>query len=105
MWDGVDPLSAGCLNGGRMTYSPTGVGYRVTLRRCELTSGLPLTGHAVIDDVEGTFRLVVEAPGGTSLRYLRDADGAVTVTGRWRGERVQGCWARRDSAAVAAHRS
>jgi len=87
-WDGVDPLAVGCLNGGRMTYEPTAVGYRVQLRRCELTAGLPLTGHAVIDDVEGTFRLTVESPGGTSLRYLRDADGAVSVTGRWRGERV-----------------
>jgi len=87
-WDEVEPLDVGCLQGGRMSFTVTNVGYRVQLRRCELTAGLPLTGHAVIDDVEGTFRLVVESTGGTSLRYLRDADGGVSVTGRWQGERV-----------------
>lgn len=87
-WDGVDPLAVGCLEGGLMRFVATDVGYRVHLRRCELTDGLPLTGHAIIDDVEGSFSMLVTAPGGTRLEYLRDADGEITVSGRWRGDPI-----------------
>ena len=87
-WDEAERLEVGCLQGGRMSFTATDVGSRVQLRSCELTDGLPLTGKAEIDDAEGTFTMNVSSPGGTRLRYLRDADGALSVTGRWRGEPV-----------------
>jgi len=51
--------------------------------------GLPLTGDAVIDDDAGTFSMVAASPGGTRLRYQRDCDGEISVSGRWQGDRVE----------------
>ncbi|MGZ8481266.1 MAG: alpha/beta hydrolase [Candidatus Limnocylindria bacterium] len=87
-WDGVDQLVFGCLRGGTIRYEPTDVGYAVQLDGCEMTDGLPLTGSAIIDDLAGTFELSVTAPGGTDLRYLRDAEGGTSVEGEFEGDAV-----------------
>ena len=84
-WDGTGKLQVGCLLGGSMTYRPYADGYRVHLDGCTFSRGLALTGRATIDTTDGTFRLVVTAPGGTSLVYTRDADGRRSVSGRYRG--------------------
>lgn len=88
-WDEVEPLSVGCLHGGALHYTATDVGYEVTLTDCALTDGLPLSGEAVIDDEAGTFSLDVISSGDTDLAYTRDADGEVSVSGRWRGAAVK----------------
>ncbi len=85
-WGGVEPLAFGCLHGGSIAYEPTDVGYDVALDGCAFTDDLPLTGTAVIDDEAGTFSLIVSGPGRTRLEYLRDAEGGVSVSGRWMGE-------------------
>ncbi len=85
-WDGSGTLRVGCLFGGSMAYTATADGSRVRLRDCALTRGLPLTGRATIDDTDGTFQLEVTAPGGTDLKYDRDADGHRSVSGTYRGE-------------------
>ena len=87
-WDGLGQLAEGCLQGGAVRYHAYAKGYRVALSACAMTAGLPLTGRATINDFAGTFHMHVKAPGGTDLRYLRDADGQRSVTGTWRGVRV-----------------
>jgi hypothetical protein len=73
------------LYGGSVTYVASDVGYDLALDGCALIDGLPLTGEAVYDDVEGTMVMTATAPGGTDLVYERDADYAVTVSGTWFG--------------------
>ncbi|HEY7464529.1 MAG TPA: alpha/beta fold hydrolase, partial [Candidatus Limnocylindria bacterium] len=87
-WDGIGRLAVGCLQDGNLRYHAYAKGYRVALRGCALTSGLALTGTATIDDFAGTFRMHVRAPGGTNLRYVRDAGGHRSVTGTFRGHPV-----------------
>jgi pimeloyl-ACP methyl ester carboxylesterase len=87
-WDGLGQLRVGCLFGGSITYRAYGKGYRAAMDACAFTSGLSLTGNATINDVAGTFALDVRAPGGTRLRYLRDANGSRSVHGTYRGDPV-----------------
>ena len=85
-WDGVDPLTYGCLFGGSIEYTAYGNGYKAALDDCALTDRLPLTGDATIDTTRGTFALRVTGPSATSLAYGRDAKGRTSVTGTWFGE-------------------
>jgi hypothetical protein len=87
-WDGLGRLRVGCLFGGSITYRPYRKGSRTTMDACAFTRGLALTGNATINDVAGTFALGVRAPGGTRLRYHRDADGGRSVHGSYRGDPV-----------------
>jgi hypothetical protein len=87
-WDGIGRLAEGCLGGGTIAYRAYARGYRVRLVDCKMTSDLALTGRATINDVAGTFRLHIRGPGGTDLRYVRDADGQRSLTGAWRGSPV-----------------
>ena len=80
---GSDPLALGCDFGGTLTYRAVSVGTRADLRACAFTPGLAMTGSATLGD-DGSFRLVVRI-GGHELRYDRDADGRVTVSGTFRG--------------------
>ena len=84
-WDGSGKLRYGCLFGGWVRYSPAADGYRVTLHGCALSRGLPLTGTARISASDGSFIASVKGPPGTKLRYARDADGNVTISGTFRG--------------------
>lgn len=81
---GSDPLALGCDRGGSLTYRPGSGGARVDLKGCAFTPGLAMTGSAFLGD-DGSFRLSVKVGGGT-LRYARDADGKVTVSGTFRGK-------------------
>ena len=85
-WDGVDPLTYGCLFGGSIEYTAYRNGYKAALDDCALTDRLPLTGDATIDTTRGTFALRVTGPSATSLAYGRDAKGRTSVTGTWFGE-------------------
>ena len=85
-WDGVDPLTYGCLFGGSIEYTAYRNGYKAALDDCALTDRLPLTGDATIDTTRGTFALKVTGPSATSLEYGRDAKGRTSVTGTWFGE-------------------
>ena len=87
-WTGLGTLAIGCLHGGTLSYAPDDIGSDVTMTECEMVAGLPLSGEGQIDDVKGTFSLDVTGPEGTDLSYLRDAEGALSVTGTWFGESV-----------------
>lgn len=80
---GSDPLALGCDLGGSLTYRAVSSGTRADLKACAFTKGLAMTGSATLGD-DGSFRLVVKI-GGRDLRYVRDADGRVTVSGSFRG--------------------
>lgn len=79
-WNGVDPLTSGCLRGGSITYAATDVGYEVTLTNCAYIEGLALSGTGSILD-DGSFGLSVTTEDGIQLSYARDPDGERTVTG------------------------
>jgi pimeloyl-ACP methyl ester carboxylesterase len=79
-WDGVRRLDVGCLDGGWIRYSPSADGFRVDLRDCAFSSGLPLTGKGSIND-DGSFSLSVTTVGGRKLTYLRTVDGHRSATG------------------------
>ena len=85
-WDGIDPLTYGCLFGGSIEYTAYRNGYKAALDDCALTDRLPLTGDATIDTTRGTFALRVTGPSATSLAYGRDAKGKTSVTGTWFGK-------------------
>lgn len=89
LWSGAKALNVGCLHGGLMRYTLDEDGSTVTLDACEAIAGLPLSGVGGIRDVEGTFSLDVTAPGGTELRYERDAEGALSVSGAWFGIEIE----------------
>ncbi len=80
-WDGVEPLTFGCLHGGTITYQTSDVGYDVALDHCAFSEGLALTGDAIIDDAEGTFSLSAQTDAGSDVTYARDADGERTASG------------------------
>jgi pimeloyl-ACP methyl ester carboxylesterase len=82
-WDAEKPLATGCRFGGSIRYLPTDSGSRVRLDGCSWSRGLALTGTGRIDDDEGTFSLRVRQDGtdGPEVRYLREADGDVSVDG------------------------
>jgi hypothetical protein len=83
-WDAEDPLETGCRFGGTVTYTPTDSGSRLRLEGCSWSRGLSLTGSGVIDDDEGTLTLRVRQDGtdGPVVRYRRDSEDAVSVSGR-----------------------
>lgn len=87
-WDGVEPLTYGCLFGGSIAYTSSRGGYTATLHDCEFSDGLPLTGNATIDTSRQTFALKVTALSATSLEYKRDARGRTSVTGTYFGKAV-----------------
>jgi pimeloyl-ACP methyl ester carboxylesterase len=86
-YDSEQSLAIGCDFGGTLTYAPTDTGTKVTLKACEFTPDLPLTGTGSADDEEGTFQLRATS-GADTLRYSRDSEGARSVTGRFHGRRV-----------------
>jgi pimeloyl-ACP methyl ester carboxylesterase len=81
-------VTAGCDHGGTIAYEPTGVGAEVRLRACEFTPDLPLTGKGETDDEAGTFELDLTA-GKDKLHYERDADGNISVSGTFKGRKVE----------------
>jgi len=82
-----EALPIGCDFGGTLTYAPTDAGTAVTLKACEFTPDLPLTGKGATDDDAGTFVLDVTAPGD-KLHYERDGDGGTSVRGTFEGNKV-----------------
>ncbi len=87
-WDGVDPLTYGCLFGGTIEYTAYKDGYSVALDGCAFTAGLPLTGTATIDTTHDTFKLKATSSGGTNLEYRRDSKGKRSVSGTYVGRRT-----------------
>lgn len=79
-WDGVEPLTIGCLAGGTIAYQSNEVEYEVTLDDCAFSDGLALTGEGVIRE-NGSFNLDVETHGGNALFYASDAQGERSATG------------------------
>ena len=79
-WDGIEPLTFGCLAGGTIAYQATEVDYEVSLDDCAFSDGLSLTGDGVIHG-DGSFTLEVETDGGNALSYARDAEGERSATG------------------------
>jgi hypothetical protein len=82
-YDSATPMASGCDLAGSMTYRPTAAGTRVDLANCTLTPRLPMTGTAILGD-DGSFRLTVTI-NRQLLRFFRDANGNVTVSGVFRG--------------------
>lgn len=82
-WDAEEPLAVGCRFGGTIRYTPTEDGSRLRLEGCAWSAGLALTGSGRIDDDAGTFSLRVRQDGveGSEVRYRRDAQGGISVTG------------------------
>lgn len=82
-WDAEESLRVGCRFGGTIEYTPTDTGSRLSLSGCAWSQGLALTGSGRIDDDSGTFSLRVRQDGveGPEVRYRRDAEGGITVTG------------------------
>jgi pimeloyl-ACP methyl ester carboxylesterase len=80
-WDAADPLVSGCPYGGSIRYEPTDDGARLRLDGCAWSEGLPLTGTGTIDDATGGLRLSVASGQGRPVRYARDGDDRVTVSG------------------------
>ena len=83
-YDSSTRLASGCDLGGSMTYRPVASGTRVDLLNCTLTRGLPMTGAAILGD-DGSFVLSIKI-SGRALRFDRDADGKVTVSGTFAGK-------------------
>lgn len=86
-WDGTGSGdAAGCDFGGRFAFAPRGEETRLSMRRCTLTPGLPLSMTGSVD-ASGAVRLRIASDLGT-LRYVRAESGARRVTGTWRGRPV-----------------
>jgi pimeloyl-ACP methyl ester carboxylesterase len=83
-----DPITMGCYLGGTLRYTPVEGGTNLTLDRCLLTRGAPMTGSGRIDDDAGTFRLNVRLGVRNRLNYFDNADGVRTVTGLYHGQPV-----------------
>ena len=81
------PISAGCDYGGSITYTPIDAGTAVTLTGCEFTPNVPITGTGATNDSSGAFEMNVTS-GADTLKYTRDGDGAIHVTGRYNGKKV-----------------
>ena len=81
------PISAGCDYGGSITYTPIDAGTAVTLNGCEFTPNVPITGTGATNDSSGAFEMNVTS-GADTLKYTRDGDGAVHVSGRYNGKKV-----------------
>lgn len=79
-WNGVQPLTVGCLFGGHVTYFALETDYEVEIDDCAVSQGLALTGGAVIYE-DGSFELSVETAIGSDLTYARDAEGERSATG------------------------
>jgi hypothetical protein len=85
---GDEAYPMGCDHGGTLTYRPTDVGVELDLAGCAFTPDLAMTGNGTVDDEEGSMTLDVRLPGGR-LRYVRDGDGNLSVTGSYRGVPVR----------------
>jgi hypothetical protein len=81
------PVSAGCDYGGSITYTPIDAGTQVALTGCEFTPNVPITGTGSTNDDAGSFEMTITS-GLDKLTYTRDGDGAVHVTGRYNGKKV-----------------
>ena len=77
-----------CDFGGTMTYAPGEAGTDVTLDACEFTDGLPISGSGSTDDDAGTFAIDITS-GVDSIHYERDAEGGLSVIGRYDGATVR----------------
>ncbi len=84
---GDEPLAVGCDFGGTVTYTPSDTGTDLVLTRCAFVADLPMTGTGAYDDETGGMSLEIRVLGG-DLSYTRDGDGAVAVSGTFRGEPV-----------------
>ena len=78
----------GCDQGGTLTYTPTDAGLDLDLAGCAFTPDLAMTGSGTVDDEKGSMTLDVRLPGGR-LRYERDGDGNLSVSGSYRGARIR----------------
>jgi pimeloyl-ACP methyl ester carboxylesterase len=83
-----DPITMGCYLGGTLRYTPVEGGTNLTLDKCLLTRGAPMTGSGTIDDDAGTFRLNVRLGIRNRLNYFDNADGVKTVSGLYHGQPV-----------------
>ncbi|HET9497049.1 MAG TPA: alpha/beta fold hydrolase [Candidatus Limnocylindria bacterium] len=79
-WDGVDPLTVGCLYGGHVSYFMASTGYEVEIDDCAFSRGLTLTGGAVIHE-DFSFTMDVRTEEGSTLTYERTAAGDRTASG------------------------
>jgi pimeloyl-ACP methyl ester carboxylesterase len=86
-YDGEEAIALGCDFGGTLTYKPGDAGAEMTMKGCAFTPGLAMTGTATTNDDSGAFELDVRI-GGERIVYERDADGDRSVTGTYRGKRV-----------------
>ena len=80
-YDSATPMASGCDLAGSMTYRPTAAGTRVDLANCTLTPRLPMTGTADSLNVAMAASVI----NRQLLRFFRDANGNVTVSGVFRG--------------------
>jgi pimeloyl-ACP methyl ester carboxylesterase len=92
-WDTVTPTSVGCPYGGRLTFAPGDEGDEFTMEDCAFLDGFKMTGTGLYDTSLGSFSLDVSVtgPDGVTgdLRYGRNENGAISVTGEYDGEKVE----------------
>jgi hypothetical protein len=89
-WDAYTPTTIGCPFGGTLSFAATDNGDSLSLTACSFTNGFSLTGSGTNNYDEGTFTLEVNVNGlkDGSLKYIRNADGTLHVSGTYGGEDV-----------------
>lgn len=83
--------ASACPYGGTLTFDHGDNGDLFTLTDCAFSQGFVMTGSGSTSYEEGSFTLEVEVTGlkEGSLTYIRDAEGAILVTGTYDGEEIE----------------
>jgi hypothetical protein len=88
-WDGLEPTSAGCAQGGILSFAFDGSVYDYTLNNCTFTNNFTMTGTGSYNPDTDTFLLKVATSGRwqCNLEYTRKDDNT-KVKGKCDGKSV-----------------
>ena len=91
-WDGFEPKSVGCSNGGALDFASNefGTGYDISLKKCSFTNNFIMTGTGSYDSQADQFILSVQTTGRwkCDLTYTRTGEDS-SVTGKCDGKSVR----------------
>jgi pimeloyl-ACP methyl ester carboxylesterase len=89
-WDGITPATVGCTYGGVLSFELNDAGTVFNLQNCAFSEGLILSGAATYNDETGIFAMDLNVSGrvGGKLFYTHDADGNLSVSGRYDRKKI-----------------
>ncbi|HLF24830.1 MAG TPA: alpha/beta hydrolase [Anaerolineae bacterium] len=90
-WDGATSTSIGCPFGGTFAFENQADSTAFTFTGCAFSAGFEMTGAGEYDPDADRLTIEVQVTGLAEgqLTYVRESDGAVSVTGEYDGRPVE----------------